>query len=294
MKNKRLYKILSVVIVVLFTLTIICGIIWGSLKNRPQTASADSLSRATDTVNVWENYSNTRVWLSGTYVFQDSFLRLDYERWGTNGYNIIDYNGWFEFPFLINVERNDIVSGYYCKYFYFVADNVDNTVLIGYDIYSLDGDNEFWEEDVYSHGAWRSDDYRAITLNCFVPTSFKMFLEEFSTQSYVKDIYQSGYEDGYGKGYNVGYDYGYQIGYDEASEEGGYQIGYDDGYDIGYDKGYNEGISKQLVNPVSFFLDPVSQFMNTKLFGELSIGSAFNVALFVLVAVMFVKMFAGG
>ena len=65
-------------------------------------------------------------------------------------------------------------------------------------------------------------------------------------------------------------------------------------YDEGYAAGYNMGQSEQLVNPLSYFIAPVQTFLDTKLFGVVSIGTVLNVALFVSIALIFIKMFAGG
>ncbi len=123
--------------------------------------------------------------------------------------------------------------------------------------------------------------------------------------------YTNGHEQGYYEGHNVGYDEGqedgynegYNVGYDEGQEDG-YQTGYNDGillsdaYDEGYREGYsnglNKGLSDTLTNPVSFFLQPVQAFLDTKLFGNFSIGTALNAVLFVSLALIFIKMFAGG
>ncbi len=124
-----------------------------------------------------------------------------------------------------------------------------------------------------------------------------------------KNGYNSGYNDGkddgiktgYDEGYSAGYSYGSGKGYDTGFEEGekqGYQNGYDYGYDNGYNLGYvdgeNKSLSTQLTNPISSFLQPVHEFMNTKFFGDLTYASIFNVMLFVAVALIFLKMFSGG
>lgn len=74
----------------------------------------------------------------------------------------------------------------------------------------------------------------------------------------------------------------------------GYQAGYDSGYDSGYSEGYNKGQTEQLTNPANFFLQPAISFMQTDLFGSFSLGDAFQVVMFVLVAIIFIKLFAGG
>lgn len=76
--------------------------------------------------------------------------------------------------------------------------------------------------------------------------------------------------------------------------ESGYQDGYKTGYDTGYSQGYNKGQTEQLTNPANFFLQPAIAFMQTDLFGSFSLGDAFQVVMFVLVAIIFIKLFAGG
>lgn len=81
-----------------------------------------------------------------------------------------------------------------------------------------------------------------------------------------------------------------------STRSGFYQTGYDSGYNFGYNVGVNDGVNQQLgkLNPVSYFLEPVSTFLSTPIFGKFSIGSALSVVLFVGVALIFIKMFAGG
>lgn len=80
------------------------------------------------------------------------------------------------------------------------------------------------------------------------------------------------------------YDNGYNEGYDK---------GHTDGYQTGYNKGKLDGTTVDL-NPISIFLEPVSAFMNIKLFGFVSLGLVFNIVLFVSLAIIFIKLFAGG
>lgn len=68
---------------------------------------------------------------------------------------------------------------------------------------------------------------------------------------------------------------------------------YDKGFNAGYDKGKLDGTIVDL-NPISVFLEPVSAFMNIKLFGFVSLGLVFNIVLFVSLALIFIKLFAGG
>jgi hypothetical protein len=89
--------------------------------------------------------------------------------------------------------------------------------------------------------------------------------------------------------FNTIYNNGVSDGYDS-----GYDSGLHTGYDSGFSSGYNTALTDGLKNPVSFIIDPVREFLNAPLFGVVSVGSVLTVALFVLVAIMFIKMFAGG
>lgn len=97
-----------------------------------------------------------------------------------------------------------------------------------------------------------------------------------------------------------------QIVINVQKEEGGgntsdsYLDGYNSGYNAGYNQGYSVGlaagqnISWDNLNVVTLFLSPVNTFLATPLFGSFSIGTAFSVVLVVLLASIFIKMFAGG
>lgn len=76
--------------------------------------------------------------------------------------------------------------------------------------------------------------------------------------------------------------------------ESGYDKGKKDNYDLGYASGYNAAMTEKFTNPINSILQPVSTFLETKLFGEASIGSMLSVAIFVGLALIFIKMFAGG
>ena len=79
-----------------------------------------------------------------------------------------------------------------------------------------------------------------------------------------------------------------------------YLDGYNAGYNAGYNQGYSVGlaagqnISWENLNVVTLFLSPVNSFLATPIFGSFSIGTAFSVVLVVLLAAIFIKMFAGG
>lgn len=115
--------------------------------------------------------------------------------------------------------------------------------------------------------------------------------------------FTTGKQEGLSEGYNNGYDVGLKAGETEGYGKG-YDKGYEDGlndntsYDTGWASGHtagrNEALTEGLTNPVVYILQPVSTFLDTKLFGVVSIGQMLSVALFVMIAVIFLKMFAGG
>lgn len=110
---------------------------------------------------------------------------------------------------------------------------------------------------------------------------------------------QEGLTEGYNNGYNVGLKAGetegYGKGYDKGYEDGlNDNTSYNVGWSAGHTAGRNEALTEGLTNPVVYILQPVSTFLDTKLFGVVSIGQMLSVALFVMIAVIFLKMFAGG
>lgn len=105
-------------------------------------------------------------------------------------------------------------------------------------------------------------------------------------QPNLKYIFTTGFTNGYRDGYDTGYDSGRNYGYN---------LGYISGYDTGYSYGRNSQISEGLFkNPLDVFLQPISNFLNTDIFGSFSIGDGFTIAFFVMIALIFIKMFAGG
>lgn len=86
---------------------------------------------------------------------------------------------------------------------------------------------------------------------------------------------------------------GNEEGY-EAGEAIGKDIGYGQGFDEGYDQGYEAGAGLKNVNPITYMLEPIGAILETPIFGSFSIGMGLSVALFVMLALMFIKMFAGG
>ena len=72
-----------------------------------------------------------------------------------------------------------------------------------------------------------------------------------------------------------------------------FENGYNTGYNTGYDKGLYEGSSKSF-NPIGMIIRPVAQLFSIKMFGDFAIGDFLTVAMFVSVAIIFLKIFAGG
>lgn len=68
----------------------------------------------------------------------------------------------------------------------------------------------------------------------------------------------------------------------------------DVGYELGYQNGIRDGSPVEMENPITYFIAPVSAFLATPLFGTFSIGAALSIVLFVSVALIFLKIFAGG
>ena len=112
-------------------------------------------------------------------------------------------------------------------------------------------------------------------------------------QEATDEAFENGYDQGYNKGTADGRYEGYNDGFNTGKEEG-LTEGYDNGYNTGYTNGYNKGQTTQVSNPIVYLLTPVHTFLDTNLFGSFSLGDAFNVVLFVAVAVIFIKMFSGG
>ena len=123
--------------------------------------------------------------------------------------------------------------------------------------------------------------------------STSVAVDVLDISSWTEAAYDKGHSVGYQDGYDVGYDVGHEDGYNAGlNDNSQYQAGYNEGYTVGLRAGQN--ISWGNLNVVSLFLSPVNSFLSTPLFGSFSIGSAFSVVLVVLLAAIFIKMFAGG
>lgn len=81
--------------------------------------------------------------------------------------------------------------------------------------------------------------------------------------------------------------------YQDKGFQNGHEAGKTEGYEEGFEKGYNAGSGGQF-NPVTFVLEPIHQFLEMKIAGNFSIGSFLAIGLFVALALIFLKMFAGG
>lgn len=267
--NKKTKRILAVVVAVLFSITIIGGVVLAclGLRDKPVTASADTNSS-------WGDYPNSFVQLCGTYQFNEN-LNIDISRWG--GHRLIEFNFLFTAPYGSNVTG-------LCSYIYLSINS--NYIDIYYNSVTADFDDTF-EVSAYvsEDGGWQDYYYRIITIDGVVPKDFENFLNEYATKLYGDGVYQDGYDSGYTDGESIGYQSGYTAG-DSA--------GYIRGHTVGYAEGVNKGHSDSITNPISTFLEPVHQFMNTPFFGTLTYASIFNIVLFVLIALIFIKMFAGG
>ena len=96
---------------------------------------------------------------------------------------------------------------------------------------------------------------------------------------------------------NITNDSAYDGGYNQGEEQGyqnGYNQGLTDGYNSGYNAGYDKGASEGLTNPIALFISPIDSFLSTDIFGTISIGDIMAVIIFIMVAIIFIKMFAGG
>lgn len=87
------------------------------------------------------------------------------------------------------------------------------------------------------------------------------------------------------------YDKGHADGFTEGKQEGIIE-----GETTGYNKGFIAGQNSvdPFPNPISYLIEPITAFLDIKFFGTLTLGGVLSVGIFVLVAVMFIKLFAGG
>lgn len=128
-----------------------------------------------------------------------------------------------------------------------------------------------------------SDSFYYLISGSFIGSSLLIRADDAPNRYRANDYYYSQYI------YEYGVNYGSQLGYNNGKEEG-----YNIGFNAGHTAGRNEALTEGLKNPVGFILDPVVDFLEINLFGVVSIGSILSIAIFVAVACIFLKMFAGG
>lgn len=80
----------------------------------------------------------------------------------------------------------------------------------------------------------------------------------------------------------------------QGAHDEGYNNGYQIGHNAGYQEGYDKGIVSEWKSPIAIFIQPIDSFLSTNIFGSISIGDVLSVILFVMVGIIFIKMFAGG
>lgn len=68
---------------------------------------------------------------------------------------------------------------------------------------------------------------------------------------------------------------------------------YQTGYQAGYTDGLNKGQSDQFTSPFDMVFKPVQEFLSIEFFG-VSLGTFFAVLVFVMLGLIFLKMFSGG
>lgn len=153
----------------------------------------------------------------------------------------------------------------------------------------FDGTNE--GTDTFLVGTQLSVYYAALTFTTSATVNPKkerlIILDELDLFNQLKAA-NTQYQNGYNAGKTDGYDDGYSVGKEEGTQEG-----YNNGYSVGHSAGYNLGLSSG-TSPLTLFIQPAQDFMNMKLFGTFSLADAFGIVLTVLMATIFIKLFAGG
>lgn len=260
MKNKT-KRIIAIVVAVLFSLTIIGGIILSAIAPKDTvTASADTSEISPYSVTApSETYA-----LMGCYQFT---IPVD------NDYLYYDSNP----SSTIEVPCNLLIASSLCnglRLFF------RNGGLYQISANFLGSTGTTWTV-LFRSGHFGLSDY-----------SYWCFLGDYD-EGILRFVKMFGEpcldEVGYQQMYDYVYDKGYEIGRND-----GYLNGENVGYSNGYSDGLNKGHSEQITNPLTSFLEPVHRFMNTPFFGDLTYATIFNIILFVAVATIFIKMFSGG
>ncbi len=353
MKTKT-KKILCVLIAVLFSISILVGVVFSCLSNKNQrTAYAeedisvyDSSSDITYHLPIGYGYFSDRLSYNGTYDANSLPIVIDFNfvnsLLGTCiGFAISPRNGSIIVLEYRILSSNN--SGYYetRKVVYDKSSStgwLDSSYKdIAFASFSYSRNSPFYyfvrNLSIHSYSTDYNDGFSAGKeegLNEGYNNGFTAGKEEGVTEGYNNGFTAGkteGITEGYNEGYEAGkldsdnYDEGYTDGFKEGKTEGftegfngglstGKQEGYTEGYGVGktdgiaqgkeegYTNGYADGLNKgqsdSVLNPVIIFIEPVHRFMNTPLFGSITLGVAFNVVLFVAIACIFIKMFAGG
>lgn len=298
-------KIIAVVVAILFSFTIMGAVIVSiiSPKYNAVSASADSSSYS---ASADRSVSHINEYFGGyEFNFDSDYVMNSYNsdtgKWepiaGVLKFNYITFIGDGQTNYISFTFVDGKITACSAS-FYSFTELKTKTIYI----YRLNAYNEPYR--VFIFPMCYSDNldtkFREILLHHTKPC--------ITTSSYL-DIYsyayEEGYEEGSEEGASRGYDLGYSTGHYDGREEGE-QIGYDNGYSVGYEDGLtkdytdgyvdglNKGHSDQITNPLSSFLEPVHNFMNTEFFGGFTYATIFNIVLFVAVATIFIKMFSGG
>lgn len=308
MKRKKILRISAVVASVLFALSIVVGVVLTCLHSNNDTVAYAAELNDDIEYNYWIRFKDDYYTLEpSVFVISETIpYSPDFDTSTTLS---------FDFPFIANGE-------YFTRFTY--RQSAEDGV-------TLDYQNSSYSRRVFVHGELVADtNYLNIAVGyCQMNTGLfawftqnstnvndRSFLEGFEA-GFFEGIRDSGgseeyaelliayrellarYNDLYSKyqdseqSYWNGYLDGYYTARDLSYSEG-YDFGYDEGYNLGYNAGLNKAQSDSLVNPVSYFLVPVHNFLNLNLFGVFSIGTLLNILLFVAVALIFIKMFSGG
>lgn len=286
MKN-RTKKIIAVIVAVLFTLTFIGAIIVSVIapKNNAVTASADTGDIITYSTEIPTVEQVTKYRIVGCYKMNiPSDLPLS-----------------SSFTWTASSRQLILIKGLACKQLQFASKDGKLSGILA----SLSNGSSFSNTEIFISNGWVENDfaywcfYGAYNANIFnLVRNFGVVA--LDTQGYTvtrNEFYNEGHTAGYTEGYDSGHTAGYEEGYDVGFEDGlpqGYDTGYNDGEADGYNKGLSKGHSDRITDPVTSFLQPVHEFMNTKFFGDLTYATIFNIILFVAVATIFIKMFSGG
>lgn len=219
-------------------------------------------------------YDGTLNYESGTYVFPtrkslifNTFIITDTGRWECKE------------CISMQVEKEGTYVVYYLKdasvvtQILFIVNSSDN---------SISNIRVRKSNGTYAEGS----DVNEISIARMQPAPYN----DYQTENLVKILWAASYSSIYGKEYDKGFRYGYENAGGITQEQ--LDVAYNNGYVYGYNVGLSE--TNNSFNPIGMIITPVAEFFTVKLFGDFSIGSFFTVTLFVSVALIFLKIFAGG